>query len=583
MSKTEGQSFQESKKFHVKLRQEVHLYIITVYIYSEPEDFEFYERIGVPPPTFSPEERMRRRMSFLNDRNFHKRKCDLTGEGCVSLFPEDAGVPVYSPKAWWSDEWDAIEYGQDYDFSKPFFEQFKKLMRRVPQFSLQSQYNTLVNSDYTMMGTYNKNCYLVVNTQYSDDCLYTTFCSNSKSCMDVYMCHESELCFQSIGLKKCNRVIYSVECENSYNISFSKNLRGCHDCFGCFNLRNKSYQIFNKQYTKEEYEKEIQKYNTTSYSQVTELLGRFWEENKKYPKLYMEGTQNANVSGNYLYESKNAENCFDCTGMEDSKHCQLCHLKPTRDSYDMTFWGGGARFIYDCMGAGGGQNNIKFSIDAWTEATNIEYSYHIVAPNNNLFGCIGLRNKEYCILNKQYSEGEYKETVERIKKQMMDIPYVDRKGRRYAYGEFFPSELSFFGYNETLAYSYLPLKKQEAEEMGLNWKEMRINKHEITRKSSELPDMLPMTDDSILKDVIEDESSGRAYQVVPSELRLLRQLKVPLPRKHPNERHFDRVGKRNPMRLWERKTEDGMDVLTSYAPDRPEKIYSKEEYEKLVV
>ncbi len=38
----------------------------------EPEDFSFYERVQVPPPTFCPECRIIRRMSFLNDRNFHR-------------------------------------------------------------------------------------------------------------------------------------------------------------------------------------------------------------------------------------------------------------------------------------------------------------------------------------------------------------------------------------------------------------------------------------------------------------------------------------------------------------------------------
>ncbi len=32
----------------------------------EPEDFAFYEKINVPPPTFCPECRMIRRMMFLN-------------------------------------------------------------------------------------------------------------------------------------------------------------------------------------------------------------------------------------------------------------------------------------------------------------------------------------------------------------------------------------------------------------------------------------------------------------------------------------------------------------------------------------
>lgn len=549
----------------------------------EPEDFDFYERIGVPPPTFSPEERLRRRMSFLNDRNYYKRKCDLTGESCISLFPENSECPVYSPKAWWSDKWDAIDYGQDYDFTQPFFSQFSRLMRRVPQFSLQSQYTTLINSDYTMMGTYNRNCYLVVNTQYCEDCLYTTFCDHSKNCMDCYMCHESELCFQCTNITKCNRVIYSTECENSYNLAFCKNLCGCHDCFGCFNMRNQSYQIFNQPYTKEQYEQEIKKYDTGSHVATSRISARLVEDDLKYPKLYMDGSQNVNVSGNYLYQSKNAFNCFECTGIEDSKYCQFCHIQPIQDSYDMTFWGQNARFIYDCMGAGGGQNNIKFSIDAWSEAANLEYTYHIVAPNNDLFGCIGLKNKQYCILNKQYSKEEYFDMVSRIKKQMMEVPYTDKLGRVYKYGEFFPSELSFFGYNETLAYSYLPLTKDKADELGLKWTDTKINQYEITKKSSELPDKISDTNDSIIQDIILDESSDRAYRITPAELSLLRRLNVPLPRKHPNERHYERVAMRNPMKLWKRQTEDGVDVMSSFSPDRPEKIYSKEAYERLVL
>ena len=139
----------------------------------ESEDFKFYEKVKVPPPTFCPDCRMQRRMSFLNERTLYKRTCDMTGESIISLFPEGSLVPVYSPKAWWSDNWDAIDYGQDYDFSIPFFEQFSKLLRKVPQFSLQNQYTTLIRTEYVNMGTYNKDCYLVFNTAFSEESSYT--------------------------------------------------------------------------------------------------------------------------------------------------------------------------------------------------------------------------------------------------------------------------------------------------------------------------------------------------------------------------------------------------------------------------
>lgn len=82
--------------------------------------------------------------------------------------------------------------------------------------------------------------------------------------------------------------------------------------------------------------------------------------------------------------------------------------KPARDCYDMTLWGQNANRIYECMGAGDSEDMIKFSFDCWAPAVNIEYSYHIVSPNKNLFGCIGLKNREYCILNKQYTKKNMK-------------------------------------------------------------------------------------------------------------------------------------------------------------------------------
>jgi hypothetical protein len=251
----------------------------------------------------------------------------------------------------------------------------------------------------------------------------------------------------------------------------------------------------------------------------------------------------------------------------------------------MTQWGGNARFVYDCMGAGDNETMIKFSMDCWAQASNIEYSYHIVSPNDDLFGCIGLKHKRYCILNKQYTKEEYEELIPKIKQHMNDMPYIDKKKRVYKYGEFFPSELSFFGYNETLAYSYMPLSQKEAEEKGLNWTEIKINKHQITKKTSELPDNIKDVDDSILNEVILDEKSGRPYRIVEPEFRILQQLNVPLPRQHPNERHYNRVSKRNPMKLYHRtcmKKDCTKEFETSYSPDKPEIVYCEKCYQQEV-
>ena len=111
----------------------------------EPDDFSFYEKIKVPPPTFCPECRAIRRMIGANERVLYKRKCDITGEQIFSMFPEDVSFPVYETKKWYSDEWDPYQYAMDYDFSKPFFEQFAKLFNKVPRMALVRQ-GFLINS-----------------------------------------------------------------------------------------------------------------------------------------------------------------------------------------------------------------------------------------------------------------------------------------------------------------------------------------------------------------------------------------------------------------------------------------------------
>ena len=49
----------------------------------EPDDFGFYEKIGVPPPTFCPECRLQRRLAWMVNLNLFKRRCDLCGEETI--------------------------------------------------------------------------------------------------------------------------------------------------------------------------------------------------------------------------------------------------------------------------------------------------------------------------------------------------------------------------------------------------------------------------------------------------------------------------------------------------------------------
>lgn len=70
-----------------------------------------------------------------------------------------------------------------------------------------------------------------------------------------------------------------------------------------------------------------------------------------------------------------------------------------------------------------------------------------------LFGCNGLRNKQYCIFNTQYTKEQYEALLPTI------IEHMIATGER---GKFFDPSVSVFAYNETIASLHFPLSESEA-------------------------------------------------------------------------------------------------------------------------
>jgi hypothetical protein len=145
--------------------------------------------ICIPTPTLCPDCRQQRRLSFRNERKLYKRTCDATGKQIISIYSEDKPYKVYDPKIWRSDQRDPMEYGQDYDFTRPFFDQIQELTHKVPVIGLNVMGNE--NCDYVNCCGYSKNCYLSYNTDYSQDMLYCSNCIKSKDGVDLYKCSQS--------------------------------------------------------------------------------------------------------------------------------------------------------------------------------------------------------------------------------------------------------------------------------------------------------------------------------------------------------------------------------------------------------
>ena len=579
----------------------------------EADDFDFYKKIDVLAPTWCPECRMQRRMVFMNDRTLYTRDCDLCKKKIISVYPADSPNKIYCNSCWWSDKWQPESFGREYDFSKPFFSQFKELMDAVPWPALDTIEPTMVNSQYCSMCSYLKNCYLLFNSDYSEDCAYSTYLERSKRSFDMCMADLCELCYEGTNMFKCFKTFFSANCQDCVEVAFSKNLKGCSNCFGCVNLRNKQYHIFNIPVSKEDYAETLKNFRIGSYRAVADIQKKLNELEMRQPKKYMEGTNNSNVSGHYVFNSKNTFKAYEVGGCENCKYCHYLFLASTKDSWDFTMWGGGASWMYECMGCGGGQQDIKFSYGCWSNSTDLEYCMMTKVSCSHLFGCIGLRNKKYCILNKQYTKEEYEALVPKIRKHMSDMPYKDALNRTYGYGEFFPPELSHFAYNESVAQQFLPLDEEKTKSIGLRWKNPPEKDYGITMLSQDLPDDIADVRDDILQFTIGCEHKGAcnhqcstAFRLTPSELEFYRSMNLPLPRICPNCRHYARLNKKNPIRLYPgrcacagEKSGDGAyanaakhfhgaapcpnKFETSYAPEREEIIYCDQCYNSEVV
>ena len=202
------------------------------------DDAAFYAKIDVPHPTLCPECRYIRRLLDRNEYNLYRRTCDATGDSIISIYRPDMPFPVYKQDYWKSDAWDPKSYGRDFDFSRPFFEQYEELRRAVPHLAMVNSGS--MNSEYTNQAQYNKDCYMLVTSDHCEKCAYGSWCQgNSFFLSDCYMAGSSEFCYECVDIAKCSKCGWLNDCSDSVNVYFSSDCRGCQNCFGCVGLRRK--------------------------------------------------------------------------------------------------------------------------------------------------------------------------------------------------------------------------------------------------------------------------------------------------------------------------------------------------------
>jgi hypothetical protein len=493
----------------------------------EPDDFSFYEKMKVPAPTFCPDCRYKRRAIWRNVRHLFRGVDAVTNKEIFTGIPPQVNLPLYEHSYWESDNWDSLLYGREYNFSVPFFNQFNDLFHSIPYPAKSMQ--RCVNSDYSNMCDDMKNTYLCFNATFLEDSAYCCNASNLKTCFDTTSCYDSEFCYDSVRVDKSYHTVGSIMSENCVDVWFSKNCVGCTNCFGCVNLRNSTYKIFNEEYSKEEYLEKIKSMKLDTwegFSNARKQAEEFW---KKFPIKYMLGFRNYDVLGEDIKDSKNVKYSYIVKKGENLKYVQDLPFGGASNSYDYTCWGVSASQIYECMIVGEYADNIKFCFECWPACQDLEYCINM-RRSRNCFGCVGMKDKQYCIFNIQYSKEEYINLVSKIKQQMNDVPYVDKRGNIYKYGEFFPVEMSPFAYNETLLNDQFPSNKEEVENEGFIWREQNKRLYETTISSLDLPEFINDTSSDITKEFIECLNCKKAYRIIFDEFQFLKNSNLPLPR-----------------------------------------------------
>ncbi len=534
-------------------------------------DRQFYKKVSpiikgkgflIPEPENCPDCRQIMRLHWRNERSLYQRECKLCNKLVISIYAPDSPYITYCYDCWWGDKWNTLDYGRDFDFNRPFFEQFSELLGVVPKSSLINL--AVENSEYSNYVNESKNCHLCFGSGYMEDCMYIDWSYHGKDTLDCSFNMNFELGYMNVDCSDSYNSRFCQDCHNVSDCQYSYDLRNCKNCFGSVGLRSKEYHVFNKPCSKEQYFDMLEKLKDTKH------VENIWNEVNKlkviHPRPGSRFVNNENCTGDCLQNSRNSHYCFEGVKLEDCKY--LCDAFVGKDCMDQNRTGETELSYFN--GGGGYYRNVLFSAICCDFKWGM-YSYECMF-SKNVFGSVGLNHNEYVIFNKQYSADDFNELVPKI------IEHMKETGE---WGRFFPTALSPFAYNETLAQEFFPLTKEECESRGYLWR--GPDKKDYLPQTAKVPENIADVDDSITDTVLACKKSGRNYKITPQELSFYRKQGLPIPELCPDQRYLERLALKNPRKLWDRKCgKCQTGIKTSYSPERPEIVYCEQCYLKEV-
>lgn len=485
-------------------------------------ELTLYKKVGIELPILCLFCRVKLHLSFWPFGKFRKGKSDLSGENLITVLPENARYPIYTLHEWHSDKWGGRDYGVDYNPNISFFEQIKNLQEKVPRPHQDGTKNTAC--DWCDDVWESKNCYLSRSMLRCEDLLYSYRNLGVRNSIDVTICFDSEKCFDCGDCHNSYKLFYSRHSRDCIDSYFLYDCRNCQNCFMSWNLRNKSYCIENVQYTKEEYEEKLKSFKIGSYASIQSFKKSF-EEIAQNEVIHRENfnLKAYNSEGNYLL---NVKDCHNCNTISEAEDCYDCIRGAwLKSSIDVT-GGQNVELSGNCSCCQRDVYALKYCL--WSSSRYSEY-LDLCIECEYCFGCVGLKKKKYCILNKQYTKEEY---------EILRNKIIDDMKKRGEYGKFFPYNMNTGPFNFSTAFFYFPeTTKKEILNLGGYWEDVDET-HIDGMSTSELPD--DIKDLSAHSGVIPDITTtalvcgetGWRFNITKNELNFYRANNIPLPRNH---------------------------------------------------
>ncbi|MFA6131631.1 MAG: hypothetical protein WC702_00990 [Patescibacteria group bacterium] len=486
------------------------------------QEIELYKKFMVPPHNVSPNTVWKQMAYYDCAYQFWWNKHFETGQPVLSFHHPASGIRVLPDVEWHTKDFSNIF--ETLEIPDPFFKQLRKLELRVP-----------------LLATFNrvepKNS-IALMSMGDQDSYFTFACRSERSFFSggafgiadssliwlAFNITDSHHITHSQRLHNCRYVHESLDCLNS---NFLFECRNCNNCFGATNRRNAEYLFFNKQLTKEGYEARLAEIDLGKRSVVEK-----WQ--KKFNELLLnEGIwpENFNVSteqssGDYL---SNAVRCTECFSSGDNPvdnwRSAWIYGNNQGNAYG---WGlVDNSEVYMCVSSPN-SNKSKFCYRSF-RLDNCEYCL-MSSDCRDCFGCIGLKNKRFCILNKQYEEEEYWKTLDELKCAMLE---------RGEYGHYLPPELSSTYVPEGGATIYCGATDEELKKIGGLFFDPNAEGATGTerlknepRSLKDIPDSIDDLGDDWIGVPIYDEQAKRTFSFLKPELDYYRAKRIAPPAEH---------------------------------------------------